>query len=383
MLNSVCFLITSESIKGCSFDQFIDNPNIGGTEFVCIQLAFELACNYSDLNVTLCTLYEFEINNLPNNLTIESIHKFEEINPQTVIITCSAIRFANNLKLSNRRVILWSHHPHDLLPIKATFQYSALVSIGSYQYLSNVNIYGQHYRIENIPPHQYFREKKFPVSGFKKFVFLGSFAPSKGLHIIIKNFVKYLKYDPEAKLFIMGGTIYKYDKQEIPGLILHAVENIPKRFSGNIKFLGPTGEGKSHLLRNMDCALLNPTGRSEAFPASVLECFYNGLPVIGSNKFGMSEFIPYKTPLIINGKSDLIDAVRFISNQENFLNEQNRINNIVTTYLNSRKRILSDWHQLINNKLQITKPENKKQFNELFINNIKAKLKLNIYRVFK
>ena len=55
----------------------------------------------------------------------------------------------------------------------------------------------------------------------------------------------------------------------------------------SVNFLGLISESeKDKVLKESDIALLNPTGKSEAAPASPLECYCYGIPVIAGGDFG-------------------------------------------------------------------------------------------------
>ena len=61
----------------------------------------------------------------------------------------------------------------------------------------------------------------------------------------------------------------------------------------SIKFLGLFSKEKNLILKHSDVALLNPSGKSEAAPASPLECYCYGIPVIAGGDYGAFDNMKY------------------------------------------------------------------------------------------
>ena len=92
----------------------LENPNIGGTEFVTIQLALELAESDSNLEVLIVTICPFYINAAPKNLKIISLtDDFVFKKDSVVVLNSQSIPILNSMQTEKLYVILWSHHPHD------------------------------------------------------------------------------------------------------------------------------------------------------------------------------------------------------------------------------------------------------------------------------
>ena len=342
------FIITSESVYDTHISNFNENPNIGGTEFVMIQLAFELAKNFRSYYFEILTLHQFTIKNKPPNLNLSIIKDQPNIiNGASIILSSLSISWLNSIKTSTNRIILWSHHPHDFMIKNADFKISELVSIGSYQYFSNYLIYGKHSRIENIPPTISYKPKSISNKNFENFMFIGSYAPAKGLKSIIKIFPKIHKIFPNSKLNIIGGSIYTSKKSIIPKHIQRATDSLSSNVRKKIIFHGAIKSGKNKIIKCQDIALLNPTGQSEAFPASVLECYYQGIPVIASADYGMSEFIPNKSPIALRFLNSYKKSLQYLNDFENFSAERKRMDILVRNYLTQRRNILVAWKAVI------------------------------------
>ena len=357
----IYFIISSSSVRGLQISGFAENPNIGGTEFVTIQLALELAENEPKFEVRLVTIHPFQINEIPKNLKIVSLkNDFSFKKGSVVILSSKSTPILNSMRTENQRIILWSHHPHDFLIRDAKFQVSELVSIGAYQYESNRLIYGEHSKIQNIPPRVNIKLGTVNRKELRNFIYLGSFAPAKGLSKIIRNFKYLYQINPSFKLNILGGTIYDFDKDTMPPAIKTAYQRLPRSVKNNVCFLGAVEQGKGEIIAKHDLALLNPTGKSEAFPASVLECYYQGIPVIASYDYGMSEFLPIKSPVSIKNGNSAVSAFAYLNEPENYQKECERIYSLVEIYLSKRKNILDAWCRVLNGDKKVH--QNKKYF---------------------
>jgi hypothetical protein len=90
-------------------------------------------------------------------------------------------------------------------------------------------------------------------------------------------------------------------------------EDIITAFGGSIppevRFLGVVTDGLDDIIRGWDTAILNPTGVSEADPASVKDCLRNGVPVVGGRDFGMAELLESFPELSIRRPRDIAGVV--------------------------------------------------------------------------
>jgi len=69
------------------------------------------------------------------------------------------------------------------------------------------------------------------------------------------------------------------------------------------------GVDKDKVISSAHLAIQNPTGATEAFPASPLECMALGTPVIASADFGMDDAMKYFHELTVGQPSEICQLI--------------------------------------------------------------------------
>jgi len=82
--------------------------------------------------------------------------------------------------------------------------------------------------------------------------------------------------------------------------------------NGRVQFLGNLGYEKIEVFHQSDVALLNPTGNTEAFPASPLECMAAGLPVIAADDYGMGDSMRFLPDLVVSKYRSIADSLEYL-----------------------------------------------------------------------
>ncbi len=104
----------------------------------------------------------------------------------------------------------------------------------------------------------------------------------KGLHILLRAFVRLMAESFSGRLHVMGGgrllPFYQNRYQEDSSIV----------FYGHVK-------APSSMLSQMD--LLVVPSLSDSFPNTVMEALYLGIPVLGARKGGIPEMLHYETLL--------------------------------------------------------------------------------------
>lgn len=170
------------------------------------------------------------------------------------------------------------------------------------------------------------------------YLFLGRANSSKGIEIVLDLALKSDKY------FIIAGPI---DLSGINSKIHRDIleKNITRP---NIEIVGPVGTDKRRALLKNAKAFLMPTQYVEPFGNVILESFYSGTPVIGSNFGALSE-------LIENGVTGFrctefseymaaLDKVEFLDRKiiYNSTHTKYSFNKIATKYNNYFNRIITN-----------------------------------------
>ncbi len=353
----IVFLNNSKSLRGLSIKNYSSNPGIGGTEYVTLKIIYELNKLSEKLKIRFATEQKVI------SKEIKIITRKEKIENSILVLPISQINYLNTLNIKNCRIILWSHHPHDSIN-HLKHKYKEVISLGEYQYASNKNISNKSFIIQNpypkpIPKKELLRAN---FSTPKNFVFLGAIGPAKGLHLVLENWPKIRRKFKNSNLRVIGGNLYREKEKSGINLLNFSIsyEKVIERKlnkmsiedKDSISFLGLISESeKDKVLKDSDIALLNPTGKSEAAPASPLECYCYGIPVIAGGDFGAFDNMK-KFPeldLKINKLDTIID---FLIDEKNYKLIKKRTYEFALESYKKNNSIYSAWIKLFNNNLE-------------------------------
>jgi glycosyltransferase involved in cell wall biosynthesis len=357
---NIFFANNSRSLSNLKVEEVSSNPGIGGTEFILIKLVIKLSIIDKLNKYYILSDKKIFINNqiMNSNVHLAKSDFIFNINNDIVVCPVSQLEFLEKIRNLPKRIIFWSHHPHDIFNPKNIKNFD-VVSIGSYQYISNYLIHGKHFRIDNLSPsYKYNNDKKE-----NKFVYIGGFAKGKGLHLILKSWPKIVALLPDAELNIIGGDLYhelnlSTSLSDFPirgkyaSLLLKIVSKYPTELQGSIHFKGLlTSTEADKILSNSKIALLNPTGYTEAAPASPLDCFKFGIPVIAGGDYGMLDIMSEFPELDLKKYSitKIINNIKSEKKLTELINHSIKYSIIKESF---NKSILSDWIFLFNNNLE-------------------------------
>ena len=347
------FFNNSKSLSTIDFSDYTDNPGIGGTEYVTMRILHDLAVYYTDDEFYLLTEWDItDLAKLPN---------LHIVNPRNVSLDVCVIanshykEFKKN-RCSSKRNIIWSHHPHDELDDSV----NEAVFLGDYHLLSNASHNGRKYFIKNPAPKTNLKINNRQLSP-TKFVYLGAIGPAKGLHHILNFWPEIREVIPTAQLSVIGGDLYQEGRSTnehgIPvsgkygPKLRDILDKMKKEDSASVTFHGlVTAEEKYHIISNSHIGLLNPTGKSEAAPASPLECYSHGVPVIAGGDYGAFDNMRHFPELDLK-KHNLKNIISFLSNSANFFELSERSYNYSRRLYANNESELRKWHELFNNKI--------------------------------
>lgn len=349
------------------FSETSKNPGIGGTEFTSIKLALLLARKYPELHVTLVTIHPLvliETASSLENIVFEKLEDFfEECQTKKqkflIICTMSIACTINNEVLSRlaKKIIIWLRHPFQLVPEVKKLGCVAHVHVGEYQYYSNQAFYPASWFIQNpfvsdeINPQKQCSENHSII----KIIYLGALFRAKGFGHIARHWSAIKNVLPNVQLHVIGSS-ETYGKNSEHKLIpcdadfaQEILHNIPLKDieTGKVVFYGNLGEEKFEVMRSAHFAILNPTGASEAFPASPLECMACGLPVIASDDYGMSDSMQFFPELILQNPEDIPDRISFLMSDRHLYEELSARSIAVAGWFGSQTDvILARWRRL-------------------------------------
>ncbi len=362
--------VFSNAIQSKRFSIAKGNPGVGGTEFNSIILALTLASAHLNWQIVLGHQHPIILEDAPSNIVqeifpdISAFLKALKLCPtdRAIVPALILIKACTDLiKQVEQQIVCWSHHPFDveaqILNSRADFR--AIVCVGTYQFYSNTNLRSKIYHIQNLfylPPLQ--KKKKDQYLNHRKLniLFLGALTLGKGFAEIAKAWKSLKQKFPDVKLHVIGSSAtygWPTEAELVPTSKKYAsqiLRSIPEDdiHQGRVIFHGNLGIEKWDIMAQCDIALLNPTGQTEAFPASVLECMACGIPVIASNDYGMSDTMRFFPELVINNHKNITDKVEWlISNPSRYREMQQRSLAIAQEFSSQTNVIVKRWHKLV------------------------------------
>ncbi len=357
----IVFVHNGKGLDNFLIKEYDFNPGIGGTIFVITQLINKLKKFNLNLEISLASDRKIRF---ADNSKIGLIKSEEVINNSIIICPISEINYLKRFKHNNCRLIFWSHHPHNSF-IESGFNIRKfeLVSLGEYQYLSNKKITENHYLIKNPFPEPINQDNlnRFNKNRPQNFVYLGALVSAKGLHLVLKKWPIFRKEFKDSKLNIIGGDIYRensistkiHKENKYENKLKAIINKMSKEDQKSITFLGLLSqEDKDQVLRNSDIAILNPTGKSEAAPASPLECYCYGIPVIAGGDYGAYDNM-LLFPELDFKKQPIKKIIKNIANVKIYKELKLRSHQYAEKQYLTNTNIYQNWIDLFNKKLDL------------------------------
>lgn len=161
--------------------------------------------------------------------------------------------------------------------------------------------------VTQVVPYHSFSEIGFPFSGCNVFVHVGSFVPEKNHIGLLSIFQQYLKYDPKAKLLLIGEGKLKAD------ISRRVADNLLQE---NIFLLGK----RDDVLKILPlCKALLMPSHIEGLPGVILEAMILKIPVIAYNVGGIGEVVIHKETGFQtehNNENEFISMMKYLGNTD-------------------------------------------------------------------
>ena len=324
-MQKVAFVLDSRNLSTLDLRHVSEgNPGIGGTEYVTVTTFLALSKQSGDfMLVTNAELL------LPSGVEamITSTDGAEylvnlAISNSSVAIVSGAdlMRCSRSfLERNAAKIVAWIHHPYYLPPKFIGISFHRVVSIGTWQHISNYFLYPKnHILIRN-----YFQPRTKTTSSVRnpsRLVYLGALVPEKGFHLVLLGLRNFLKKRNELVLRVIGANSTYGQVNTHPHLPTtlaygRTIEKIlDPDLMGRVQFLGNLGLEKTTVLQGASYVLLNPTAKSEAYPASVLEAINEGAPPIAPFKGGYRDVmrslpeLQLKSPIMLGTHLKRLEA---------------------------------------------------------------------------
>jgi len=360
--------IFSASVAGHSFSVSGQNPGVGGTGFTSIKLALLLAERYPELDVRIINNSEIYLRNPPQNIRVIVLNDLDlflsglygEMRDFVVIMTMALLQYAAPEHLNYLRdvIVAWLHHPFQFNAQITRLRLAAHVHVGAYQYYSNRPFYRANWYIQNPFTSVALSSDYTPLTGAAplRIIYLGTLIRVKGFGHLARQWSSIKAAVPGVELHVIGSsaTYGKKPEHDVVPCDLDFAEEILAAIpvsdieSGQVVFHGNLGEEKVDVIRSGHIAILNPTGASEAFPASPLECMACGLPVIASDDYGMSDSMRFFPELVLKNPEQIASRVSWLLADPNRYTELRERALTVAKWFDSQTGvILAKWRRLI------------------------------------
>ncbi len=310
-MQTLLFVLDDSGLSGVDCrDVSQGNPGMGGTEYLFVALAQELASR----GLANATLAHFS----SSNLYPASLPRIRLSSPIDTAWTAPAVAQARYI------VVRGYNDPKQMARVIAAIPGSAPIIVWAHNHL-RWKTYSYLARCQRVCCVVFVGREQAALAadaacGFKsacipngfyapppasfgqrsgRAVYIGNLAPSKGFHRLARLWPQIRRLCPGATLDVIGnGRLYGGDAPLGPlGLaepryekrILAHLGNDPAKHG--VVFHGKLGLGKFDVMRRSSVGLPNPTGFTECCPGSVLELSACGNAVVGPRRWGMCDTV--------------------------------------------------------------------------------------------
>jgi glycosyltransferase involved in cell wall biosynthesis len=367
-----------------------NNPGMGGTAFEIALLISLFPAHSKNHDLIQFTEVSSKIESCKNIVTANVYDAIKEASNiaielfVTVAVNDSAL--FNTIEKYKMKTVFWGHN----------YYYSDMCNniVKSELIVANVfcgkQVYDRYIDHEIIKKSTFIfnmlgdakKKRKFENIKNHNITYIGAIIPSKGFHVLAKQWPKILKRIPDAKLNVIGtGNLYGENSnlgelglanKEYEKTFIEYITDSNGELLESIVLHGIVAQAKKkELINNSSLGVINPTGITENCPVSAIDFQSHGVPVVTKYKNGSVD-------ILINNKTGIFflleknlhkKIIKLISDKKK--NEAYGKNAI--EFFNDRfatKKILPLWEKLFNN-IELENTLNYINPNNHFFNNLK------------
>lgn len=345
------------------------NPGVGGAQF-CVGMLVRYLCEYQEISLTV---YQFGNTLFPENVQVKKIESWEETlssdNKEDICILTHRLNVYDydKMKESKIPIVLWVHNHlssaaasaiADCAPIKRV----VFVGRQLYDLYVDHRICGKSTYIFNMfkgDLNEYRRHDDYE----QIVTYMGNLDPSKGFHILARQWKDIVSEVPDAQLYVIGsGKLYSREARLGRfGLAEEHYENVfmPYLLKENgeildsVHFCGVLGQEKYSIFNKTAVGIINPSALTETFGLSAVEMEACGIPIVTKADQGLLDTNIHKqTGLLFSREKNLKKLViRLLTNKEwnKALGEQAK--KFATTTF-APEIIVEEWFQLLNEVIE-------------------------------
>lgn len=360
----VYLLLEDQGIKGIDLSQpQKGNPGIGGTQFLFVALAHELA-KIKGYNISILHYREQKLPPNIKSVILESdvFNIIERKKPDIFIFHPNKnINWYKRIDSINVKCVAWVHNYisyKDASVLADCQNIKAVVFVGKQQYdryvdhkIINKSIYIYNFVSEVMM----YRDKEF-----KPWVtYVGSLTYPKGFHWISECWKSVIDQIPDAELHVIGsGNLYSRDfkigfygiaSEEYESQIMMGLTDNDGKIIESVKFHGNMGVEKYDIFKNTAVGIMNPSGKTETFGLGAVEMQMAGIPVISRKKYGLLDtVVDNYSGILINDVEELQEAIinLLIDRDKNKIYGHNAQKFVEEKF--DKEKIMNEWENLLN-----------------------------------
>ena len=316
-------------------------------------LATALAERNPEMTIVLSpvTTFPVEIENFPSNVWLNPLSSIgqSDLEDAICIVTFNLSRVYPE-RFNRRNVYLWSHNLWDCCEsfLRHYNNLGGLVVVSEIQ-LAIAGVASNLHRVAMIQnPIDLSRIPFFPetdsprpefvvlgTKGFDEFVriWLGSCGPSKH----------------DAKLHVIGGpNLYHQSAREQHEQFLTQCDKLRRSGLFDIEIHGVLGEQKWDVLRRCSYGIVNPSGRTECFPTSIVELMGAGCVVVTVPRWGNGELVSESNEYFCPSRGSLTRTLRgLLAGSPTPPSSRANVRHYIERRISPPRKVADSWHEVM------------------------------------
>lgn len=351
------------------------NPGMGGTPYLIILIASELAKRDNGIEITLFVdqdgvfceqLKVVKVDNCISSIKRADSENFDYIVVNSMYVDWNHYDFSS---IKNKlRIIPWCHNFNkyswnSLFYKEKRIARMVTVSREQLDLLRDHKVFEKGDYIYNVVPINDGLLQQSPIPAIKKrkprVVFMGSLLWGKSFHVLASLWPQILMEIPDAELYVIGaGNLYDKSSQsgkygfaskEYEQVFMKYLSTSSGEILPNVHFLGNLGLEKYDFLKLCKVAVPNPRGTGETFCISAVEMQLMGCNLTSMEAPGYFDTV-YNGVLTKSKKQLLKSIVRLLRTDTAIKDYEETLSYIKKNF--SIETVLLDWERLLLGDMQ-------------------------------
>lgn len=287
----------------------VNNPGIGGIGYQFALFIENYPIHFNNDKIVQLVEVTSKISSSESIIVlndVDAVKKASEIKCDIFLISSNVSKAALiEIEYNSLKTIVWGHNYYFYDQVKMLWENSYVVRnvfCGRQfydRYIDHEINFKSTFVYNMVPSHE--DTRKLNNFNYPEITYIGAVIPSKGLHILTKNWKYIQRKFPNARLNIVGSGAL-YDSSTRLGPYGLAEENYEKRLIhdlksanenlDNVMLHGVIGtKEKNAILNKTTVGIPNPTARTETFPISSTDFQNYGVPVLVKKKNGLLDTV--------------------------------------------------------------------------------------------